>query len=101
MNKGNSIRTPATIASVMLFIAILPLPYGYYQLLRFAICGIGAFIAYRAYELKRRSWVWIMGIIAFLFNPLIPVHLDKATWSFIDFIVAIIFLVSIFKLKEK
>jgi len=98
---NNPIKTPAIIASVMLFIAILPLPYGYYQLLRLIVCGIGAYIAFQAYKMKKQPWAWTMGIIAFLFNPLIPIHLDKATWGFIDLVVAVIFLVSISKLKEE
>lgn len=41
------------------------------------------------------------GGIAILFNPIIPVHLTKDIWVIIDLIVAILFLVSIFKIKPK
>ena len=38
-------------------------------------------------------------IFAFVFNPLFPMHLGKEIWVAIDIIVAIIFSVSIFKIK--
>ena len=34
--------------------------------------------------MKRVAWIWIFGILALLFNPLAPVHLQRATWQIID-----------------
>ena len=75
-------------------------PYGYYILLRWIICGISIFVAYNLYEWGYKGWVWILGSIALLFNPLIPVHLDKGTWVFVDLVVAGVYLVGIFKLGK-
>ncbi len=44
--------------------------------------------------------MWTMGFIALLFNPIMPIYLDKMLWSLIDLIVAVIFIVSIFILKR-
>jgi arginine exporter protein ArgO len=33
-------------------------------------------------------WVGVMGLIAVLFNPLVPVHFPRETWFFIDLTVA-------------
>lgn len=38
-----------------------------------------------------------MGIIAVLFNPIEPVHLNKGIWQVIDFVTAIIFIVALKK----
>lgn len=100
MNKRSPL-IPALISAVMLFIAIPHLPYGYYQLLRWIICASGIYIAYLSYESKRTFFSWPMGIIALLFNPLVPFHLDKDTWVIIDFIAAPVFIVSIFVVKEQ
>lgn len=90
----------AIISAVMLFLAIPPLfPYGYYQILRWVITASAIYIAYLASELKINSWMWLMAFIAVLFNPLLPIYLNKATWAPIDFIVAIIFLISL-KIKN-
>lgn len=74
--------------------------YGYYVLLRWVVTGTALFVLWAAYELKETKWIWIMGLIALLFNPIAPIYLDKNTWVIIDFIVAGIFLISIFKTKK-
>jgi hypothetical protein len=89
------------IGAAMLLLAMPSIwPYGYYILLRWAICGISVFVAYNAYKWNYKGRVWILGFIALLFNPLIPVHLDKETWAFVDLLVAGVYLVGIFKIKE-
>lgn len=65
------------------------------------VCGTAVFIAYTAYISKRIIWAWIAGFTALLFNPLIPIHLDKEIWVSIDIIVAILFFVSLFIVKEQ
>lgn len=89
------------ISAVMLFVAIPDLPYGYYTLLRWIVTANAIFLVWVASKLERKFWLFSMGIVAILFNPIAPIYLDKETWVVIDFIVAIVFLVSIFKLKEK
>lgn len=92
---------PSIVSTIMLILAIpTGWPYGYYTLLRLVVCGTSLFIAYKAYEFSRIVWVYIMGFIALLFNPVIPVHLDKEIWVVIDVIVAIVIFVSIWLVKE-
>ena len=97
MNTYN--KTPAIITIIALLVALGDLPYGYYQLLRFIVCGVGIYAAYTAHSLKRTSWVWLMGIIALIFNPIISFHLDRDLWQVLDVLAAIIFIVSIFMIK--
>jgi uncharacterized membrane protein len=91
------------IASGFLFIALFNgLPYGYFTLLRFVVCAIGAYLAYKTYEYNKESlWVWAFGGIAVLFNPIIPIYFQRETWAIIDLIVGVFLLVSIFILKDK
>jgi len=56
-------------------------PYGYYILLRRVVCGIFAFLAVRAFRQKLEGWVWIMGITAAIYNPIIRVYLTREIWS--------------------
>jgi len=79
------------VAGITLFIAISNMPYGYYQLLRFFVCGIGAYGAYHSYKQKEVGWAWILGIIALLFNPFIKFYLGKDTWKLLDLASGIIF----------
>jgi hypothetical protein len=79
------------IAGIALFIAIAQMPYGYYQLLRWFICGVGAYGAYLSYEQKKMKWAWILGIIALVFNPLLKFYFTKETWVIIDLVAGILF----------
>ena len=69
-----------------LLLALLPWPYSYYTLLRFVVCGAAAYLAYRDFEDTQRAsaWVFVLGALAVLFNPLIPVYLSREMWAPID-----------------
>lgn len=88
------------VAVILLFWALDKHSYGYYTLLRFVVCGVSAYGAYFAVELGKNGWAWTLGIIAILFNPLIPIHLDKDTWAVIDSGVAIVLVISLFLLRK-
>ena len=75
-------------------------PYGYYNLLRLVVCGTGAFLAVISHKSENTAWAWTMGIVAFIFNPIFPIHLNKEIWIVIDIATAVIFIVSFFKIKN-
>lgn len=86
---------------VLLVIALLPLPGGFYTLVRI-ITTIGAVVA-AVQNSKDGINIWgiLFGILAVLFNPVIPVYLhDKGAWSLIDIIAIIIFVCYLVKLKR-
>lgn len=91
---------PAIVAALMLLGALASWPYGYYQLLRFVVCGVSVYVAFMAYQWQKLWATWLFGFIALLFNPLIPIHLSREIWQPIDIICAIIFLIAIFVLKN-
>jgi len=98
LNKKKNIAL--LIAAVFLFLALFDgWPYGFFTLLRFVIFAIAAYIVWMAYEAKKEKWVWIFGFLAVLFNPFIIIHLNREIWSFIDLIVGVFMIVSIFVLK--
>ncbi|MHC4538055.1 MAG: DUF6804 family protein [Planctomycetota bacterium] len=82
---------PAVIAALMLFGALGNWPYGYYQLLRFVVCGISIFVAFMAYQWQQLWAMWLFGVVAVLYNPLIPIHLPKQVWHTIDVTCAFLF----------
>lgn len=84
----------------MLLGALADWPYGYYQLLRFVVCGVSVYVAFTAYNLQKMWAVWLFGFIALLFNPLIPFHLSRQLWQPIDLICAVLFVLGIFILRK-
>ena len=91
---------PTMIAAVMLLGALADLPYGYYQLLRFVVCGVSVYVVYTAYTWQKMWVVWLFGFIALLFNPLAPIHLSRELWQPIDFICAMLFIYVLLALKK-
>lgn len=64
--------------------------------MRWIVFFTAIFIAYFAYLEKKANWMWLMGIIAIIFNPIKPIHLSKGIWQPIDFVAAVIFGMTIF-----
>lgn len=91
------------IASGFLFFALFDgLPYGYFTLLRFVVCAVGFYLAYKIYEEDKESlWVWAFAGIAILFNPIIPIYRQRGQWVIIDLVIGIIFLASIVVKKNR
>lgn len=101
-HNKSPIKIPLVVSIIMLLLAIPPIwPYGYYTLLRLVVCGTAIYVAWNARKLNKEGWIWSMGFVALLFNPIIPIHLDKLTWSAVDLGIAILFIISIFKLKTE
>ena len=91
---------PALIASGLLFGALLYLPYGYYQMLRWVVCGISIYVAYKAYKWDKKWAIWVFAICAVLFNPIAPMRFSREQWQPLDSIFGILFIISIIALRE-
>lgn len=72
------------IAAGLLFLGALPLPYGYYMLLRLVACGVFAWAAYITYERSEEVLPWVFGVLAITFNPIFKIHLPKELWAAVD-----------------
>lgn len=79
------------ISGLTLILAIFPLPYAYYQFLRIFIFFSAGFVSFKFLEQKLIPWVFVFGTIALIFNPIVPIYLDKSSWVVIDFIFALLF----------
>ena len=80
------------ILVLMLLLAVLPLPYGYYTLLRLVATGVFAWAAVITYEQNDKLLPWFFGLLALLLNPIIKIHLPKELWAVIDIGSAILIL---------
>jgi hypothetical protein len=73
--------------------AIGPWPYGYFTLLRLVVCIAALWLAYLDYQREDEVglWVLVLGVGAILFNPVVPVHLTRDIWFFLDLGMAVLF----------
>ena len=76
-------------------------PYGYYILLRWVCCAAFAFLAIHALAQEKQGWVWVLGVTAVVYNPLIRIHLNRELWSVINVITIVIAWCSAFILKAE
>jgi hypothetical protein len=96
------IWAPQLVASFMLLWALNPEnPYGYYILLRWVCCGVFAYLAFQAFKQEQQGWVWVLGITAAIYNPIIRVHLTREIWAVLNVITIGMAVASIFALKLK
>jgi len=63
---------------------LLPVPYGYYQFLRLATLPLFGVLAFNEYKRQHYALVILCVCAALLFNPIIPVYLDRNIWQEID-----------------
>ena len=80
------------VAGVLLILAIPDglWPYAYYQMLRWAVAIAGAALACEAARHERQGWIWVMAILAIVFNPIEPFYLGKELWVVVDIMAAAI-----------
>lgn len=92
---------PTTAA--LLVIAIFDLPYGYYTLLRIAVCAFAVAVFALAWNntAPSRPWPLIFVGVAIVFNPLVPVHLDRATWFYLDLGAAILIVTHLMAVRAR
>jgi hypothetical protein len=73
-----------TIAAVAVAVGLLPLPYGYYMLLRLFLCGISLYFLTRPRGV-RDGEKWVLVGLVVLYNPLVPIELgSKPLWSVVN-----------------
>ena len=95
----NFLITPILISIGVLLWALIPTnPYGYYIFLRIVVCAVCIFLANYSLKNEYNNWIWVFGVIAIIYNPIIRVHLNRSLWSIINIITIIILIISFFSL---
>lgn len=84
------------ILSVLFFICLADMPYGYYQFVRFA--GLLGFtiLAYKAHEQNKQTEMLIYSGLALLFQPFFKIAFGRQIWNIVDVIVGIGLILSMF-----
>lgn len=75
IGNDNVFRTPFYLCSAALVLAMLPWPWGFLALFKVVICACTAYGAWRMYQRESAEWTWTLGVLAVVFNPLVPVRI--------------------------
>ena len=107
---------PSLISIIMLGLCVEQWPYLYYMLLRWVVCVSALLVAVFAYVRSdsliyngnhkvsiyiNRAFMGIFGFITLLFNPLLPIHLNRDIWVPIDLFTAVFFFIGLFGVRYK
>lgn len=83
------------ILSILFFLCLVDMPYGYYQIVRFA--GLLGFVilSYKSCKQNRQIEMIIYGGLTLLFQPFFKVALGRQVWNVVDIIVGLGLIISI------
>jgi len=91
-------RIDCFILGFVLLVGVLTLPYNYYIFLRFCtliICLFRMYWIFKDYQAGQKPNLLIVVFILsalIIFNPIMPMHMKKLTWVWVDGIYGICFL---------
>lgn len=83
--------------ALLLLFALLPMPYGYYTLVRITSTLV---FGYLALQNRENLAFWGFSFAAILFNPFIPIHFPKSFWELVDIAAAIVLIVNAKNARE-
>src|SRR5215213_2639418 len=84
-------RLLAIVSVTLLIAALLPLPYAYYQVLRWLICLSAGTLGAIRWNYSPYSGSALI-LVAIVFNPITPMILTRGVWAVVDVLGAAIFL---------
>ena len=84
---------------VILLSCLLPLPYGAFELIRFAaLIGFG-YLAYKHYKSHNEGKALVFGALALLIQPFFKLSFGRSIWNLVD--VAIVIFIIYLLVKKK
>ena len=76
------------ILAALMLLCLAPMPYGYFQLVRFVSMVVFGIMAYRYYVNNKMIAMVVFGVLALLFQPFYKIALGRTTWNVVDVLVA-------------
>jgi len=83
---------PAAVSALLLLGALGEHPYDYFSWLRWVVCASAALVVWVGTEVRKPGVTAPFAVLAVLFNPLIPIYLNRDSWLPIDVVAALMFL---------
>lgn len=77
------------VLAILLLLCLADMPYGFYQLVRFAAAGAFAYLSYDYFKSKKDGLGFVFAALALLFQPFFKIALGRAVWNVVDVLVAI------------
>jgi hypothetical protein len=89
------------VLTILFLLCLLDMPYGYFQIVRFAgLVGFGI-LAFQANETQKKEMAIIFIGLALLFQPFFKIALGRQLWNIVDVIVSIFLIATIFIERQR
>lgn len=88
------------ILAALMLLCLAPMPYGYFQLVRFVAMVVFGVMAYQYYCRNKSIAATVFAVLALLFQPIYKIALGRATWNVIDVVVATL-LIGLYVLERR
>jgi len=76
------------IIAVLLILCLFDMPYGMYELVRFAATAAFAYLSYDYFKRKKDGLGFLFAALAVLFQPFFKIALGRTLWNVLDIIIA-------------
>lgn len=76
---------------LLLLVALLDLPYGYYQLLRVIVFCTSVYLAIHEKERREGFWFWAFVVCALVYNPVFRLSFGREIWPLINLATAALY----------
>lgn len=94
-------KTLKLIIAIALLLCLVPMPYGYYILIRYFAAILFGIMAYQYYRRKKEKLMIVFGALALLFQPIIKIPLGREMWNVVDVAVVVMLVVLLWKEKKQ
>ena len=81
------------ILAALMLLCLAPMPYGYFQLVRFVAMAVFAYFAYNHFTQKEEGLGFMFLSLSLLFQPFLKIALGRTLWNVVDVIVAIVLVI--------
>ena len=100
MDSINLEKGVTILIAILLFLCILDMPYGYYELVRF-ISFLGfSYLAYINNERGNTFQTFLFAALALLFQPFMKIALGRLIWNIVDIVVGVYLLLTLNSTKN-
>ena len=99
-NQFRFLNGLGTLTIVMLLVAVAPLPYGYFMLLRVVTFSFWVLLSIDLNKAGMRTPTFISIILALLLNPFFKISLGREIWMVADISAALLATTFLFKLNR-
>lgn len=89
------------VLAVIFLLCLAPMPYGYYELVRFVAMVAFGLMAYKYHQAQNSVYAITFGALALLFQPFIKLALGRTMWNIVDVVVALLLIVLWIKTRLK